>query len=100
MARAVKHIVLFKFKEGTGAEIIKKMGEDAEAMVEKIPTLKALLFRESFSGERGNGFTHLLDSTLTSDEGLKEYIVHENHQEFLKKYKPIFEDAMAMDYYI
>ncbi|CDJ65126.1 hypothetical protein, conserved [Eimeria necatrix] len=92
------HIVCFKFKQDTPVSVQQSMRTDAEALKNSITTIPfSLFFRPTFTHERAKGFTHVLHSQFNNRSDLETYSKHPQHLEFLSKYRPHFEDVMAVD---
>lgn len=94
----IVHIVCFKFKPDTPASILQSMSVDANALTNTIKDISfSLFFRPTFTHERAKGFTHVLHSQFSSKTDLDTYASHPLHVEFVGKYKPYFEDVLAVD---
>ena len=50
------------------------------------------------AGNKNQGFTHVLESTFESMEGVVEYIAHPAHVEYAKALLPQVEKYMMIDY--
>ncbi|OEH79601.1 stress-response A/B barrel domain-containing protein UP3 [Cyclospora cayetanensis] len=94
----VVHVVCFKFKPDTPPSALLNMATEAEALPECIKGMPfAISFRPTFTHERARGFTHVLYSQFSNAEDLNRYSSHPAHTSFVAKYKPFFEDVMAVD---
>lgn len=92
------HIVCFKFKPGTAADILSTLADEANKLPTRIKDITfSLCFRESFTTDRAKGFSHVLHSTFNSRGDLEVYAKHPFHIEFVQKAKPHLEDVMAVD---
>jgi len=99
MAR-VYHLVLFKFKPGSDAQI-SEMARRLLQLPAAIGSnhVVSLTFGKNFSPARAKGFEYALTAILASSESLEIYAKHPAHQAVLKEcVAPILEDSCAVDY--
>ena len=90
----VKHIVLYKFKDGVDhQEAIKIIADALEPLVGKIPGLRHLEVRLAF-----NGMDYALYSEFESREALEAYAVHPLHQEAKTHFFHLLDSRVAADY--
>ncbi|MCF6311255.1 MAG: Dabb family protein [Verrucomicrobiales bacterium] len=94
-----RHVVFFKFKEGTSRakvdEIVKAFG----ALKAEIPTIIDYEWGTSESVEKLNdGFTHSFLVTFKDKAGLDAYLPSDPHQAFVKMLKPHLDKVMVFDY--
>ena len=98
--RQLRHVVLFKFKEGTTAKQVKAVEDGFRALPKKIDTISGFEWGTDVSVENlADGFTHCFLVTFRTQAGLKTYLPHEAHQSFVKMLKPHLEKAMVFDYW-
>ena len=91
---------MFKFKEGTSAEDIKKVEEAFAALPGKIKEIKEFEWGINNSPENHDkGYTHCFLLTFDSEEGRAVYLPHPDHQEFGKLVGPLLEDVHVIDYW-
>ena len=89
----VKHIVLYKFKDGVDhQEAIRVIGEVLEPLVGKIPGLLHLEVRLAFEG-----MDYALYSEFESKEALENYAVHPLHQEAKTHFFHMLDSRVAAD---
>lgn len=94
-----RHVVCFKFKDGTSAEKISEIEEKFAALKDKIDTIKDFEWGTSESVEELNkDFTHCFVVTFADKAGLEVYIPHEDHQAFVAVLKPHLDDVFVFDY--
>lgn len=101
-AKLLRHVVMFKFKDGTDKTLIDKCEQDFKALPSKINVIKDFEWGTDVSGEQRNkGFTHCFVVTFLSKEDLDNiYIPHPAHREFVEgSVKPIIDDILVIDYY-
>ena len=79
----LRHVVLFKFKEGTSTEDIKKVEEAFSALPSKIPQITDYEWGTNNSPEGlDKGFTHSFFLTFKSEEDRAIYLPHPDHKAF------------------
>ena len=90
----VKHIVLYKFKDGVDhQEAVKIIADALQPLVGKIPGLLHLEVRLAF-----NGMDYALYSEFESRKALEEYADHPLHQEAKSKFFHFLDSRVAADY--
>ena len=90
----VKHIVVYKFKEGVNKEdAVKLIASVLEPLVGKIPGLLHLEIRQCFQG-----MDYALYSELESKEALDFYADHPLHAEAKTHFVHLIESRVAADY--
>lgn len=101
ITKELRHIVLFKFKETTTSENIKKVENTFAALPSKIKEIKAFEWGTNNSPEGlDKGFTHSFVVTFDSEEGRAIYLPHPDHQAFVEVLKPHLEDVLVIDYWV
>ncbi|KAL4601031.1 hypothetical protein ACB092_11G242400 [Castanea dentata] len=95
----VKHIFVAKFKDGTTPNQIDHLIREMANLVNLIEPLKSFHWGKDVSaGNKNQGFTHVLESTFESMEGVAEYIAHPAHVEYAKVLLLHVEKYMVIDY--
>ena len=90
----VKHIVVYKLKEGVDkAEAVRIARESVEPLVGKIPGLLHMEIRQCF-----NGMDYALYSEFESRELLESYAKHPLHLEAKTHFHHFIDTRMAADY--
>ena len=98
--KTLRHVVLFKFKEGTTAEELKTVEKAFEALPAKIPEIIDFEWGTNNSPERlDKGFTHCFFLTFDSEEGRSTYLPHPDHKLFGDVVGPHLEDVLVVDYW-
>jgi len=98
-AKVLRHVVLFKFKDGTSPEKIKEIEDGFRALPGKIETIKDFEWGIDLNaGKRGHGFTHCFLVTFKDEAGLKVYGPSDPHQAFCKILKPYLDKCLVIDY--
>ena len=90
----VKHIVVYKLKEGVQkGDAVKIIASVLEPLVGKIPGLLHLEIRPCFQG-----MDYALYSEFESRKALEDYAVHPLHQEAKKQFHHFINTRVAADY--
>lgn len=96
----LRHVVLFKFKDGTSAEDIKKVEEAFHALPSKIPQIAGYEWGINNSPEGlDKGFTHVFFLSFKSEEDRSIYLPHPDHKAFGAVLGPHLDDVHVMDYW-
>ncbi len=95
----VRHVVLFKFKEGTTAEQQKTVEDAFRALPKKIRQIVAFEWGTNISPEnRNQGFTHCFLVTFDDAKGRDAYLPHPAHKAFGKVLKPYLDKVLVIDF--
>lgn len=98
--KQLRHVVLFKFKEGTSAEDIKKVEAAFAELPSKIPQIKDFEWGTNNSPEGlDKGFTHCFFLTFASEADRAIYLPHPDHKAFGAVLSPHLEDVLVVDYW-
>jgi len=98
--KTLRHVVLFKFKDGTAGTDIKKVEDAFRALPSKIKEIKSLEWGTNNSPENINqGFTHCFFVTFSSEEDRAVYLPHPAHKEFGKILGPYLDKVLVLDYW-
>ncbi len=90
----IKHIVLYKFKDGVNHDqAVKIIAGSLEPLVGKIPGLLHMEIRRAF-----NGMDYALYSKFESRQALADYAVHPLHLDAKKNFFHFIESRVAADY--
>lgn len=96
----LRHVVLFKFKEGTSQEAIDEVQEAFSGLPAKIPQIHSYEWGTNNSPEGlDKGFTHAFFLTFKSEEDRATYLPHPDHKAFGDILKPYLEDVLVVDYW-
>ncbi len=96
----LRHVVLFKFKEGTAPEKIKKVEDAFNALPSKIPQIIFYEWGLNNSPEGlDKGFTHCFFLTFASEEDRAIYLPHPDHKAFVTTLTGIIDDVLVLDYW-
>ena len=96
----LRHVVLFKFKEGTSTSDIKKVETAFAELPSKIPQIISYEWGLNNSPEGlEKGFTHCFLLTFKSEEDRSVYLPHPDHKAFGKVLGPYLDDVLVIDYW-
>jgi hypothetical protein len=96
----LRHVVLFKFKDGTSAENIKVVEAAFRALPAKIPQIEGYEWGLNNSPEGlEKGFTHCFFLTFKSEEDRAIYLPHPDHKAFGAVLGPHLDDVLVVDYW-
>ena len=96
----LRHVVIFKFREGTSDERIAEIMDAFAALKEKIPQIQSLEWGVNNSPEQLNkGFTHCVLITFLSEADRDSYLPHPDHKAFGEFLGSDVVDALVVDYW-
>jgi hypothetical protein len=96
----LRHVVLFKFKEGTSPEQVKEVEAAFSALPSKIPQIVSYEWGLNNSPEGlAKGFTHCFFLTFKSEADRAIYLPHPDHKAFGALLSPILDDVLVIDYW-
>ena len=99
-SRVLRHVVLFKFKDGTTEEQIGKIVDAFCALPDKIGTIHDLEWGTNVSVENhSEGFTHCFLVTFLSEADRAAYLPHPAHKAFGKLLGPYLDKVLVVDYW-
>ncbi|MEO7767124.1 MAG: Dabb family protein [Ferruginibacter sp.] len=99
--KILRHVVLFKFKDGTTPVDIKKVEDAFLALPSKIKEIKALEWGTNNSPENLNmGFTHCFFVSFSNEKGRATYLPHPAHKAFGEILKPYLDKVLVIDYWV
>ena len=94
-----RHVVCFKFKDGTSDAEVAEIAKAFAALEDKIDTIVDFEWGPSDNIEPLNdGFTHCFIVTFKDKKGLEVYLPHEAHVEFVDLLKPKLDKVFVFDY--
>lgn len=96
----LRHVVLFKFKEGTTKKTLEEAENAFVALKNKIPEILSLEWGLNNSPEGLNkGFTHCFFLTFASEAAREVYLPHPHHKAFIALLDPLLNDVLVIDYW-
>jgi hypothetical protein len=94
-----RHVVCFKFKDGTPDAEVKEIESAFAALADKIDTIKDFEWGTTENIEPLNdGFTHCFLVTFENKAGLEVYLPHPDHKKFVELLKPKLDKVFVFDY--
>lgn len=98
--KVLRHVVLFKFKDNTSKEDIKKVEDAFRALPSQIKEIKDFEFGTNNSPEGlDQGFTHCFFLTFKSEADRAVYLPHPAHKAFGKVLGPHLDKVLVVDYW-
>lgn len=98
--KMLRHAVLFKFKDTSSPEDIKKVEDAFRALPSKIKEVAGLEWGTNNSPENLNqGFTHLFFVTFKSEKDREVYLPHPAHKAFVEVLGPHLDKVLVLDYW-
>lgn len=99
-AQVLRHVVLFRFKEGTSAADIRAVENAFCALPGKIDAIYAFEWGTDVSVENlADGFTHCFTVTFKNEAGRSEYLPHPEHKKFGEILGPHLDKVIVVDYW-
>ena len=98
-AGPLRHVVMFRFKEGTPPEKIREIEEAFIALPKQVDTITDFEWGTNDSPEGlADGFTHCFLVTFADEKGRDTYLPHAAHKEFVTLLRPHLDKAFVVDY--
>ncbi len=98
--KLLRHVVLFKFKDTSSSEDIKKVENAFRQLPSKIKQIKSLEWGINNSPENLNqGFTHCFFVTFASEKDRETYLPHPDHKAFGDILRPHLDKVLVVDYW-
>ncbi len=95
----VKHIALFKFKEGTTEEQIDKVFEQLMDLSENVEGIEDYVSGPNNSPENmSQGYTHGYVMTFADTTARDAYLPHPEHESFKTNVAPMLESSVVLDF--
>ncbi|HEX5667773.1 MAG TPA: Dabb family protein [Chitinophagaceae bacterium] len=99
-AKMLRHVVLFKFKDGTSPADVKKVEEAFGKLPSQITEIAGYEWGTNNSPENLNqGFTHCFFVSFRSEKDRGVYLPHPAHQAFVDVLKPHLDKVLVIDYW-
>lgn len=96
----LRHVVAFRFKEGTKPDEIRKVEDAFGALKTKIPQVDKYEWGQNISPEKHDrGCTHVFQVTFRSEKDRDEYLVHPDHKAFGQLLGPVLAEVFVVDYW-
>ena len=98
--KMLRHVVLFKFKDGSSAADVKKVEDAFRELPPKVKEIKDLEWGTNNSPENlAQGFTHCFFLSFASEKDREIYLPHPAHKAFGEVLKPHLEKVLVIDYW-
>lgn len=98
--KVLRHIVMYKFKDGLPANEIQEVIDTFCQLPNKIKTIIGFENGTNVSHEgKSEGFTHVFVVTFKSEKDRDDYIAHPAHQEYVNVVKNRREKVVVFDYW-
>jgi heme-degrading monooxygenase HmoA len=98
--KVLRHIVMYKFKDGLPAKEIQEVIDTFCQLPNKIKTIVGFENGTNVSREgKSEGFTHVFVVTFKSEKDRDDYIAHPAHQEYVNVVKNRREKVVVFDYW-
>ena len=95
----LRHVVMYKFKPELTAAQVQEVVDAFKGLPGKIPTIVEFEAGTNVSEEgKSEGFTHLFVVTFRDKAGLKGYLDHPAHADYVKVVKDRREKVIVFDY--
>lgn len=95
----VRHVVMFKFKDGTTPEQVKAIEDAFRALPSKIPEIAGFEWGTDVSPEKlAQGFTHCFFLTFKDAKARDAYLPHPAHKAFGASLGPHLDKVLVIDY--
>lgn len=98
--KMLRHVVLFKFKDSSQPEDIRKVEDAFKALAGKLNVIRDFEWGTNTSPENLNqGLTHCFLLTFSSDKDRDTYLTHPDHKAFGEVLKPHLDKVTVIDYW-
>lgn len=98
--KMLRHVVMFKFKDNTKAEDVKKVEDAFRKLPSQIQEIKGFEWGTNNSPEGlAQGFTHCFFLTFDSEAGRAAYLPHPAHKAFGAVLGPHLDKVLVVDYW-
>jgi hypothetical protein len=98
--KLLRHVVLFKFKETSSKEDVKKVEDAFKELPKKLKIIKAFEWGTNNSPEGlADGFTHCFFVSFTSEKDRDTYLPHPEHKAFVDVLMPHLDKVLVIDYW-
>jgi len=95
----LRHVVLFKFKDGTSPETVAEIERRFGELKNRIETVKGYEWGTDISPEKlAQGFTHCFVVTFADEAGRDAYLPHPAHKEFAAFLGPYLDKVLVVDF--
>ena len=98
--KVLRHVVLFKFKDGTSPGQVQEVVDAFRALKDKVDVIADFEYGTDVSTEnKAQGFTHCFFVTFRDDKGRDAYLPHPAHKAFGALVGPRLDKVLVVDYW-
>jgi hypothetical protein len=98
--KVLRHMVMYKFKDGLPPADLKEVVDTFAALPKKIDTIIGFEHGTNVSREgKSEGLTHCFVVTFRDEKGLATYLDHPAHQAYVEVAKDRREKVVVFDYW-
>ena len=98
--KVLRHVVLFKFKDGTTDEQLGQVVAAFRDLKNKIDVIEDFEYGTDVSVEnKAQGFTHCFFVTFRDEKARDAYLPHPDHQAFGTLVRPHLDKVLVVDYW-
>ena len=98
--QVLRHVVLFKFKDGTSSQQVREIENASRALPDRVDAICDFEWGTDVSVENlQQGFTHCFLVTFRSEADRAEYLPHPAHKEFGGMLGPHLDKVLVIDYW-
>jgi hypothetical protein len=98
--KMLRHVVLFKFKDGTPLTEVKKVEDAFRALPPKMKEIRDFEWGTNNSPEQlAQGFTHCFLVSFASEKDREIYLPHPSHKAFVDVLTPVLDKVLVIDYW-
>jgi len=98
--RVLRHVVMFKFTDGTPEDTVREIEQGFAALPQQIDAICDFEWGTDVSVENlQQGFTHCFVVTFRSEEDRATYLPHPQHLKFVELVKPHVDKVLVLDYW-
>jgi hypothetical protein len=95
--KVLRHVVLFKFKDGLTPETVKSIEMAFKGLKSQIPSIQDFEWGLNNSPEKlDQGYTHCFVVTFLSEKDRDEYLPNPAHQAFVDKFAKLYVDKVCV----
>lgn len=96
----VRHVVLFKFKDGASPDQVRAIEEGFAELPGKIDAIRDFEWGTDMSTENlAQGYTHCFVVTFADAAGRDAYVPHPAHKEFVELLGPHLDKVLVIDFH-
>jgi hypothetical protein len=97
-ATGFRHVVLFRWKSGTGAAELEALAQALAALPAQVPEIRRYRFGADARATEGN-FDFAIVADFDDVESWRRYVVHPAHQKLIaERIRPIVAERAAVQY--